>query len=176
MKSKKYKGKVLLVLFAAILILAAAVFGIYLHMNRPEAEPDDAAAEKTDWIALLREELYSEDTALTRAMAKAVTLKLIDESETAITVQVTGPDVSDAALAWFRNVSEEEYTDQALEDTLLELLEGEKITATFEIPIGTDGNPRCTDAFLDAASGGVRTFYTALTVMFMQEMEASVHD
>ena len=177
MKSKKSKRKFLLVGIAVILIAAAAVAGIFLHRSQPEDEPDDhIAAEKTDWIALLREELYSEDTPLTKAMADAVTLKLVDESETSITVQVTAPDVSDAALEWFEAVSEDDYSDQALEDTLLELLEGEKTTATFVLPLDAQGRPYTTGEFLDAASGGVRKFYAALTVMFMQEMEANAND
>lgn len=177
MKSKHSKRKILLAVIAVILILAAAAAGIFLHRSQPEDEPNDrVAAEKTDWIAMLQEELYSEDSALTRAMSKAVTLKLVDESETSITVQVTAPDVSDAALAWFTSVSEEDYSDQALEDTLLELLEGEKTTATFVLPLDAQGKPYTTGEFLDAASGGVRKFYAALTVMFMQEMEANAND
>jgi hypothetical protein len=91
-------------------------------------------------------------------------------------VEVTAPDVSDAALEWFEAVSEDDYSDQALEDTLLELLKGKTTTATFVLPLDAQGKPYTTGEFLDAASGGVRKFYAALTVMFMEEMEANAND
>jgi flagellar basal body-associated protein FliL len=175
MKRKVRLLPILLIL--AALIIGGVVLGIFLYANQQEDEPSEpAAAEKTDWIAILREELYSEDTPLTQAMADAVTLKLVDESETSITVEVTAPDVSDAALEWFEAVSEDDYSDQALEDTLLELLKGKTTTATFVLPLDAQGKPYTTGEFLDAASGGVRKFYAALTVMFMEEMEANAND
>ena len=169
------KGLPVLLILAA-LILGCAAWAL-LSTAPPETVYDPGSdAEQTDWIALIRAELYSEDTALTQAMADAVSMKLVSRSDTGITVEVTAPDVSDAALEWFLNVSEEDYSDQALEDTLLELLKGETTTAVFELPFDSEGKPYLTNEFLDAASGGVRNFYAALTAMFIEEMEASVNE
>lgn len=171
------KGLPVLLILAA-LILGGAAWALLSRApeeDRPGPGPG-SSAETTDWIAMIREELYCEDTALTRAIADAVTLTLVSESDTGITVEVTAPDVSDAALEWFLNVSEEDYSDQALEDTLLELLKGETASAVFELPFDHDGKPYLTREFLDAASGGVRNFYAALTAMFIEEMEGSINE
>lgn len=165
------------IFLAVVMILGGMGLGGIFQRNPQKQElPSPTAAEKIDWIATLREDLYSEDSALTRAMAEAVTLKLVGVNEESITVEVTCPDVYEGAMQWFMNVSDENYSDQALEDALLELLKGETSTTTFELPFDAEGSPYCTDAFLDAASGGVRKFYTALTAMLIEEMEASIHE
>lgn len=159
------KGLPLLLILAAV-ILGGALWGILSH----------TAAPGTDWIAMIRSDLYSEDSTLTRAIDKAVTITLAGEDKDSITVEVSAPDVCDAAVEWFLTVSDEDYSDQALENTLLELLKGRTTTASFTLAIGPDGKPDYPDDFLDATSGGVRDFYAALTAMFMEEMEASVNE
>jgi len=138
-------------------------------------KPSEQVTE-TDWITVIRADLYGEDSALSRAMDKAVELKLTGADGDTVTVEVTAPDVSGEVLEWFLSVSEEEYSDAALESLLLKLLKGDTTTAVYELPIGSDGKPRYTDPFLDAASCGVRKFYSALTAMFMDEMEANTDE
>lgn len=138
-----------------------------------DTEAPSQAPEQVDYLAIMRRELFNRDTPLNAAMAEVVELTLDSVGEGSITVTVTAPDVCEGTLAWFEAVSEEDYSDEALDQQMMTLLEGERQTRQFVLEVQAE-TIVYTDEFLDAASCGVRQFYTALTVMLMEEMEASV--
>ena len=171
------KKRLLVLLIAAVMILGGMALGGVFETDPLKQElPAPTAAEKTDWVSILRKEIYTEDSDLSRAMEEAVKMKLVSENHSGITIEVTAPDVSDKALEWFQSVSESEYSDAALEEVLLELMNGETYTASFLLPFDAHGKPYITGEFLDAASCGTRTFYSALTAMLIEEMEESVNE
>lgn len=138
----------------------------------PTADPADALPQ-VDWEAVIRADLYGQDSPLSRAMGEAVTLSAAQTEVGVITVTVTAPDVSDGAMEWFLAVSEADYTDAALEAQLLALLADTPAqTASFTLAVDANGRPAYTDSFLTAASCGVRTFYAKLSGMLLQEWEA----
>lgn len=155
-------------LLLALLLLALTGCGSK-NAGSSASDPTDAV----DYLSLIRTDLFSEDTTLTQAMSDAVTLTLDSAEESSITVTVTAPNVCADTLAWFDAVSDEDYSDEALTEQMLSLLEGDAQTQQFTLTV-EDGAIVYTDDFLDAASCGVREFYTALTVRFMEEMEASI--
>lgn len=126
-----------------------------------------------DYIGLIRADLLSGDTELTRAMDKALSFTLDEVSDASITVTVTAPDVCQALLDWFDAVSDADYSDEALAQQMLTLLEGKPLSRQYTLEL-RDGAPVYTDGFLNAVSCGTRQFYTALTARLMEEMEASI--
>lgn len=171
------KKRLPVLLIVAVMILGGmALGGIFKTDPRKQELPAPTVTEKTDWVSMLREEIYTEDSDLSRAMEEAVKMKLVSENDSGITIEVTAPDVSDKALEWFQSVSEAEYSDAALEALLIELVEGESYTASYLLPFDAQGMPYITGEFLDAASCGTRTFYSALTAMFIEEMEESINE
>ena len=132
------------------------------------------AQEQIDYISIIRSDVFSEDSVLSQRMAEAVTLTLDSKTDEAIRVTVTAPDVCAEALAWFDSVSEADYSDEALEAKLLELMAGTQVTAQFELPVCGE-TVTYNDAFLDAVSCGVRDFYGSLTAKVIQEMEARIN-
>ena len=170
------KQRVLILLLAAVLLLS---FTGCKKKPAPTTSGNSTQVPEipaqTDYISIIRADVFSADSALSQVMAQYVTLTLESKTDDTILVAVTAPDVCADALAWFDAVSEADYSDEALEAKLLELLEGEPATARFELAVCGD-TVTYTDEFLDAVSCGVRDFYGALTAKVIQEMEASVND
>ena len=129
----------------------------------------------TDYLTIIRQDLYGQDTELNRAMERSVSLKIVRVEEDSITVTVTAPDVCQEALNWLETVSDEDFTEQALRQKLISLMEGKPQSRQFTLKL-QDGNVIYTNDFLNAASCGVRRFHTALEVMLMEEMEESIDD
>lgn len=128
----------------------------------------------TDYLAVIRKDLFSEESLLNKAMDEAVELTLDKAEADRITVSVTAPDVCDGALAWFDGIEDAAYTDEALDAQLIALLKGEPQKQTFTLELRGE-EILYTGEFLDAASCGVRNFYAALNVRLMQEMEGELH-
>ena len=158
------KFRSLLALILAVLLLAGC-----------SGRKGKSTENDTDYLAVIRQDLYGQDTELGRVMERVVGLKIDKVEGDRITVTVTAPDVCDEILSWFEGVSDEDFTEEALNQKLLSLLEGKKISAQFTLEL-QDGNILYTNDFLNAASCGVRRFYTALEVMLMEEMEESIDD
>ena len=130
--------------------------------------------DQPDYLGQIREDLFAEDTVLAQTMNETVAFYLDEVTEQTITVTVVAPDVCDEAISWFQAVSEEEYTDHALEEKLIELMAGEMMESQFILDIYAE-EIIYTDEFLDAASCGVRDFYGKLTAMVIAEMEENLN-
>lgn len=156
----------------AILLVMVLLAGCSGGGKKEETKP--ALQGNVDYLSTIRADLLTEDTELSHAMDQALTLQLDQVQEDSITVTVIAPDICQGTLDWFNAVSEADYSDEALTETMLELLEGQPQTNTFTLSVAGE-EITYTDEFLNAASCGVRRFYTALTVMLMEEMEASAN-
>lgn len=135
----------------------------------------DSEENKIDYISIIRAEVFDSDSELTKKMSEKVKLKLDSVTENSILITVTAPDVSSDAIEWFNLISDEEYSDEALNNKLIELMSGKAESVQYELRVNGE-TVKYTDEFLDAVSCGVRDFYGTLTAMFIQEMEASVND
>ncbi len=158
---------------AIAILLVMVLFAACSGCKKADANPKPQE-EDVDYLAMIRAQLQTEDTELSRAMDRALELHLEQVQQDSITVTVTAPDICQGTLDWFNAVSEEDYSDEALTGTMIDLLRGEPRTNTFTLQLQGE-RILYTDEFLNAASCGVRRFYTALTVMLMEEMEASVN-
>ena len=156
-------------LVLAVLLLALTACG------GKDSTPAPQPSQGPDYITLIRSDLLGENSDLTRAMDEALTFTLDEVTDTAVTVTVTGPDICQELLAWFDTVSDEDYSDEALSRQMLALMEGETQSRQFILEL-REGNLVYSDDFLNAASCGLRQFYTALTTQLMEEMEASLHE
>lgn len=156
-------------LVLAVLLLALTACG------GKDSAPTPQPSQGPDYITLIRSELLGENSDLTRAMDKALTFTLDEVTDTAVTVTVTGPDICQELLAWFDAVSDADYSDEALSQQMFALMEGKAQSRQFTLEL-REGNLVYSDDFLNAASCGVRQFYTALTARLMEEMEASVNE
>lgn len=161
--------KLIAILLVTVLLTACGGGGGKQEETKPPLQFTDV-----DYLSIIRADLLTEDTELSHAMDQALKLQLEQVQEDSITVTVIAPDICQGTLDWFCAVSEKDYSDEALTETMLELLKGQPKTNTYTLSVSGE-KITYTDEFLNAASCGVRRFYTALTVMLMEEMEASVN-
>lgn len=75
-----------------------------------------------DWEAKIHEETIFQETAIDKAIADAVTLKVTDVTEEVITVKITAPDIGDEIIAWYDSVPENEFSEAAMETEIIRLI------------------------------------------------------
>lgn len=131
-------------------------------------EPDGAEDEEAvfdyaayDWDALLQRELFDE-SELGAEIAAAAELEVTAVTATELTVAVRAPDVYADITAWYGAVSDADFSVEALDAKLQELLGGEAKEQTFVLPYELTGDMPFISYphdFLNAVSCGILDFY-----------------
>ena len=148
------------------------------QQTEEEERTEDNAAEfdfrAYDWQALIESELFDESD-LSMELRSLVTLEVTDVTAAEITLEVTAPDIYEDLTAWFNSVSDAEFSVEALDAKVRELLAGETKTQEFALPYDlVGGTPMLyySEECLHAASGGMLTFYYDLYADMVEEVEA----
>ena len=119
--------------------------------------------EPVQWAEIISTECLSGETAAEKAIAQAVTISAEETSEGVITVTVKAPDVYNGLMAWMNEVSEDKYSDEALEAKFLSLLsEAVPVESTVELSFtkSEDGQKiEYTQEFAELISCGMLRFY-----------------
>ena len=130
-----------------------------------------------DWESKIKADFFAGNSEMEKAITAAVTFEVKQEEETLL-VTVKAPDICDGLLGWMEQVSDEEFTEAAMEQEILRLL---KETAPVErnydldyIIDGETGEIRYSAEFTDAMSCGLNRFYAEVTQRILDEMGGNI--
>ena len=124
-----------------------------------------------DWMAHLEKEAFSEEGTVGQAVKAAAQVQVKSVTDSALTVTVAAPQITEELLRWFD--AQDEFSGLALEVKIEELLKGKKQKQEFVLPyIVTDGVPVIAypSDYVKALSCGVSDFYDILYARIMEQM------
>lgn len=128
-----------------------------------------------DWEQLIRTDFFSDNSAMEQAMAEVVSIKVKQDGDQ-LTVTVKAPDICDNLLNWMDSVSDEEFTEEAMEEEILnQLKSSEKVESTHSLTYTIEGDIAdilYTSEFTDTISCGLNRFYAEVTQRILDELEA----
>lgn len=131
----------------------------------------------TNWEQIICTDFFSGDTTIEKAMAESVSYEVKQEEEQVV-VTVNAPDICDELLNWMESVSDEEFTEAAMEQEILRLLkESKKTEVTYTLNCSGEGETAeiaYTSEFGEAMTCGLTRFYTEVTQRILGEMEGNV--
>lgn len=167
----KRKKAFTICIFASISIVILALFIIgFLSKNATEK------LSTIDWIQQIRNDLLSGETKIEQAVAETVQISA-KEHDGQLQVTVRAPDICNDLLDWMENVSDDEFTEQALEGEILRLIETTELTeSTYILEYAKDEGTiiiSYSREIGDAVSCGLVKFYAELTHIVAEELEGS---
>lgn len=131
----------------------------------------------TDWDQIIHTDFFSGDSTIERAIAESVSFKVKQEGEQ-VAVTVNAPDICVELLNWMEFVSDEEFTEAAMEQEILRLLkESKKTETTYTLNCSGEGETAeiaYTSEFGEAMTCGLTRFYAEVTQRILGEMEGNV--
>lgn len=147
---------------AFILIISTLLFcGCDSLLSEPELS--------ADFEAVLRQDAFPPESTLLNALGEAVKYSKFSEEDDTITFTLSAPDISAPLLEWYE--SQDSITEEALEQKILELLEGESRSSKFTLSYTRSDSGAIiisyTEEYLSAASCGIRAFYQYLSQKVM---------
>ena len=158
-----------------IIFLFVLVLSFLIHAGCSKDEPANLIT--TDWEQIIRTDFFSGETPMEKAMAEAVSFKVKQDGEQ-IAVTVTAPDICDNLLNWMDAVSDDEFTESAMEQEILRLLkESKKTEVTYTLNCSGEGESAeiaYTSEFGEAMTCGLTRFYAEVTQRILEEMEGNV--
>lgn len=156
------------------------VFSLILLVGCQKQENSAAAQEEDtfdyagfEWEGYLRTEAYDDSSVIGSEIAKAAKISVDDVTDAQITVTVEAPNVCEALMDWYDSVSGAEFSEEALENKILELLKGGKVSNTFTMTYTlVDGEPVIgyAEGYADALSCGLTDFYDVLNERILESM------
>lgn len=94
---------------------------------KPKAQSEDVPRiPDINWEEKIHEETIFQETAIDKAMADAVTIKVSDVTEDTVSVIVTAPDIGDEIIAWYDSIPENDFSETAMETELIRLISESK--------------------------------------------------
>lgn len=136
--------------------------------------------EGYDWTEHLRGEAFETGTVIGDAALDALELQVDSVTSTSVSVTVTAPDISQALCDWYAQAQEQERTYDALVAQILELLAGEKQSASFTLryALSAQGEPVIdyTEDYAAAVSCGLLEFYTTMQNSFLETLGGNSYD
>ena len=153
------KKKALIVVLVLLLILGAGC-----------AKKEESAF---DWESKIKTDYFDGDSEIEKAIDASVIFEVKQENDKLL-VTVKAPDICDGLLEWMEQVSDEEFTEAAMEQEILRLLKdtaAEKNTYELSYVIdGEVGQVSYSAEFTDAMSCGLNRFYAEVTQRILDEM------
>lgn len=129
-----------------------------------------------DWEAKIKADFFTGDSEIEKVITAAVNFEV--KQEDVLIVTVTAPDICDNLMEWMEQVSDEEFTEVAMEQEILRLLKdtaAEKNIYELNYVIeGELGQISYTAEFTDAMSCGLNRFYAEVTQRILDEMGGNV--
>ena len=158
-----------------IIFLFVLVMSFLVQAGCSKDKPENLIA--TNWEQIIRTDFFSGEAPIEKAMAESVSFKVKQDGEQ-ITVTVTAPDICADLLNWMEAVSDNEFTEAAMEQEILRLLkESRKMEVTYTLTCSGEGESAgiaYTSEFGEAMTCGLTHFYAEVTQRILDEMEGSV--
>ena len=130
-----------------------------------------------DWESKIKADFFAGDSEMEKAITAAVSFE-VEQEEDKLLVTVKAPDICDGLLEWMEQVSDEDFTETAMEQEILRLLKeskAEKNTYELDYTIeGEVGQISYSAEFTDAMSCGLNRFYAEVTQRILDEMGGNV--
>lgn len=130
-----------------------------------------------DWESKIKTDFFDGDSEMEKAIDTVVSFEVKQEDDKLL-VTVKAPDICDGLLGWMEQVSDEEFTEAAMEQEILRLLKdtaAEKNTYDLDYVIEGDvGQINYSVEFTDAMSCGLNRFYAEVTQRILEEMGGNV--
>lgn len=128
---------------------------------------------KMDWEEKIRADFFYDQTDIEEVMADVVSIK-VKQDETKLTVTVKAPDICDELLDWMDSVSDEAFTESAMEAEILQLLKkSEKVETEHVLTFSNQDESvkiTYTSEFSEVISCGLTRFYAEVTQRVLEEM------
>lgn len=138
---------------------------------------NDDQSNSTDWVQIIRADFLSGKSIIEEAIAEVVSVD-VKQEESQITVTVTAPDICDELLNWLDYVTDDEFTETAMEEEILRLLkDSEKIETEYLLSCSGEGETAeisYTSEFGEAMTCGLTRFYAEMTQRVLDEMGGDV--
>ena len=129
------------------------------------------------WESKIKTDFFAGDSEMEKAITAAVSFE-VEQEEDKLLVTVKAPDICDGLLEWMEQVSDEDFTETAMEQEILRLLKeskAEKNTYELDYTIeGEVGQISYSAEFTDAVSCGLNRFYAEVTQRILDEMGGNV--
>ena len=130
-----------------------------------------------DWESKIKADFFAGDSEMEKAITAAVSFE-VEQEEDKLLVTVKAPDICDGLLEWMEQVSDEDFTESAMELEILRLLKESKVeNNTYELDFALEGEMgqiSYSAEFTDAMSCGLNRFYAEVTQRILDEMGGNV--
>lgn len=163
------KRKLFIIIGVAVCVVFAAVILIIIGAkNRQQKAQDDL----TTWEDRITSQVFNPSSELERKIADKVSISVKSVTEDAVTLTASAPDICDELTAWFDTVSDEDYSDDALEKEACALLEKTDVSEKeFTLQIGDDGEAEYSTEFVEYIGCGMFQFYRQLSDAISDALE-----
>lgn len=132
-----------------------------------------AKEDAFDWEGKIGADFFDGDSEIEKAITEAVTYE-VEQKDEMLLVTVKAPDICDGLLAWMEQVTDEEFTEAAMEQEILRLLKESKAEKNiYELDYAIEGEVgqiSYSAEFTDAMSCGLNRFYAEVTQRILEEM------
>ena len=130
-----------------------------------------------DWESKIKADFFAGDSEMEKAITAAVSFE-VEQEEDKLLVTVKAPDICDGLLEWMEQVSDEDFTETAMEQVILRLLKESKAEKNiYELDYAIEGEVgqiSYSAEFTDAMSCGLNRFYAEVTQRILDEMGGNV--
>lgn len=131
-------------------------------------------SDSVSWNKVVRMQCINGETEIEKALAKVVSLDAEEKSNDVLIVTINAPDIYDDLMDWMNNVSEEDFSEKALESEILKLLSQTKPTKkTVKLSYtGSEEDAKIayTHEFADLISCGMVRFYNDTMLNAINEL------
>lgn len=161
-------------------ILALLLVALMLFCGCKAEAPTSSLSEQKvviDWEGIIKADFFAGDSEMEKAITAAVIFE-VEQKDDTLLVTVKAPDICEGLLEWMEQVSDEEFTEAAMAQTILRLLkEAAPEEHTYDLDyiiVEEIGEISYSAEFTDAMSCGLNRFYAEVTQRILDEMGDNV--